>query len=124
MNFNNSIQEASKNVKGFSTNEETILVVDDSRQLVNFLADSILASLGYRSMKAFNGKTALNIIRNHQSEICLMLLDLEMPDMTGLELLRKARAAGYDVPAIMITARGSEQIAVDAFRLGVHDYLT
>ncbi len=103
--------------------EEVILVVDDTRQIANFIADNILASLGYRALKAYSGSVALEIIRGRHEDISLMLLDLEMPDMNGLELLRKATEEGYNVPAIMVTAHGSEQIVVDAFRLGVHDYL-
>lgn len=113
----------SEGLPGRTSNNETILVVDDSRQMADFMADSILASLGYQSLKAFGGKAALETIRDHHDEISLMLLDLEMPDMSGLELLRKVKDAGYKVPAIMVTAHGSEQIIVDAFRLGVHDYL-
>jgi diguanylate cyclase (GGDEF)-like protein/PAS domain S-box-containing protein len=103
--------------------KEVILVVDDTRQIANFMADDILASLGYQALKAYSGSVALEIIRGRHEEISLMLLDLEMPDMNGLDLLRKATEEGYNVPAIMVTAHGSEQIVVDAFRLGVHDYL-
>ena len=103
--------------------EEVILVVDDTRQIANFMADNILPSLGYRALRAYGGRAALEIIRTSNEEISLMLLDLEMPDMSGLEMLRKANEEGYNVPAIMVTAHGSEQIVVDAFRLGVHDYL-
>jgi len=103
--------------------EEIILVVDDTRQIANFMADHILTSLGYRSMKAYSGRTAMEIIRGRHEDISLMLLDLEMPDMSGLDVLRKANEEGFNVPAIMVTAHGSEQIVVDAFRLGIHDYL-
>jgi diguanylate cyclase (GGDEF)-like protein/PAS domain S-box-containing protein len=103
--------------------EEVILVVDDTRQIANFMADNILTSLGYRALRAYGGRAALELIRENHEQISLMLLDLEMPDMSGLEMLRKANEEGYNVPAIMVTAHGSEQIVVDAFRLGVHDYL-
>ncbi len=103
--------------------KEVILVVDDTRQIANFMADNILPSLGYRSLRAYGGIPAMELIREKHGEISLMLLDLEMPDLNGLELLRKANEEGYNVPAIMVTAHGSEQIVVDAFRLGVHDYL-
>jgi len=52
-----------------------------------------------------------------------MLLDLNLPDMSGFELLRKLADENLSIPAILITAEGSEQVAVEAFRLGVQDYL-
>lgn len=101
---------------------ETILVVDDSQELADFTAHSLLPSLGYQAEVSYDGKTALKIIRS--SPPALMLLDLEMPDITGLDLLRQLAKENITIPSILITAHGSEQVAVDAFRLGVHDYLT
>ncbi|MBN1147224.1 MAG: EAL domain-containing protein [Anaerolineales bacterium] len=100
---------------------ETILVVDDNRQLAEFIANFILPSLGYKAQAAYNGESALKIIRSSQPS--LMLLDLELPDTTGLEILRTLQQEGYNIPAILCTAHGSEHIAADAFRLGVEDYL-
>jgi diguanylate cyclase (GGDEF)-like protein/PAS domain S-box-containing protein len=100
---------------------ETILVVDDNRQIADFLAGKILRNMGYETLIAYNGKTALDVIRVRR--VSLMLLDLNLPDTTGLDLLRKLNAEGHNVPTILITAHGSEEIAVDAFRLGVQDYL-
>ena len=104
-------------------NNETILVVDDNHQIANLLAGNILPRLGYETLVAYDGKTALEIIRKHQSYISLMLLDLQLPDYNGLELLRLLANEGYSVPTVLITAQGSEQVAADAFRLGVQDYL-
>lgn len=100
---------------------ETILVVDDNRQIADFMAGRILRSMGYETLVAYNSKTALDIVRVRP--ISLMLLDLQLPDTTGLELLRKLNAEGHSVPTILVTAHGSEEIAVDAFRLGVQEYL-
>ncbi len=104
-------------------NNETILVVDDNHQIANLLAGNILPRLGYETLVAYDGKTALEIIRKHQFYISLMLLDLQLPDYNGLELLRLLANEGYSVPTVLITAQGSEQVAADAFRLGVQDYL-
>jgi PAS domain S-box-containing protein len=101
---------------------ETILVVDDNKQIGNFMARTILPSLGYQTMVAYDGKTALEIVR--KNHISLMLLDFQLGETTGLEILRHVIKEGFSIPTILITAEGSEQIAVDAFRLGVHDYLT
>jgi diguanylate cyclase (GGDEF)-like protein/PAS domain S-box-containing protein len=100
---------------------ETILVVDDNRQIADFLAGRVLRSMGYETLVAYNGKTALDIVRIRP--VSLMLLDLQLPDTNGLELLRKLNSEGHSVPTILITAHGSEEIAVDAFRLGVQEYL-
>jgi two-component system NtrC family sensor kinase len=101
---------------------ETILVVDDSHQVADFLVGELLPALGYdKTLVAHDGKKAMEVIRTHQPD--LMLLDFQLSDTTGLEVLRRSTSEGHNVPAILITAEGSEQIAVDAFRLGVQDYL-
>ena len=104
--------------------QEVILVVDDNHQIADVTAGSILPSLGYSALVAYGSYPALDIIRQHHENISLMLVDLQMPQLNGLELLRKIREEGYEIPAILATAHGSEQIAVDAFRLGVEDYLS
>jgi PAS domain S-box-containing protein len=102
---------------------ELILVVDDSRQAADFVSKNILPSLGYKGITAYGGKAGLNLLREKHKAISLMLIDLQMPDLSGLEVLRTATAEGIHVPVIMITAHSSEQVITDAFRLGVYDYL-
>jgi two-component system NtrC family sensor kinase len=104
--------------------KELILVVDDSRQSADFTAKNILPRLGYSAITAYNGRAALRVIREKHQQLSLMLLDLQMPDLSGLDLLRQLKDEGINVPAIMVTAHGSEQIIADAFRLGVYDYLS
>jgi diguanylate cyclase (GGDEF)-like protein/PAS domain S-box-containing protein len=101
--------------------KETILVVDDNRQLGDFIAYRLLPSLGYRTQTAHTGKQALQAIR--AAPPALIVLDLELPDMTGLDILRQLNQEGITIPTILFTAHGSEQIATEAFRLGVEDYL-
>jgi diguanylate cyclase (GGDEF)-like protein/PAS domain S-box-containing protein len=103
---------------------EVILVVDDNRQIADLLAYTILPSLGYETLLVYDGSSALEIVRENGQGLDLMLLDLQLPDMTGLELLRRLDKDGYSIPTILVTGHGSEQVAVDAFRLGVQDYLT
>ena len=103
-------------------NDEIIFVVDDNRQINDFWTSKILPSLGYKTLSAYDGKTALDIIKNN--EISLMLLDLQLPDMSGLDILRHLSSEGRFIPSILITANGSEHIAAEAFRLGVEDYLS
>jgi diguanylate cyclase (GGDEF)-like protein/PAS domain S-box-containing protein len=101
--------------------KETILVVDDNRQLGDFIAYRLLPSLGYSARTAYTGNSALNVIRSTPPS--LIVLDLELPDMTGLDILRQLNQEGITIPTILFTAHGSEQVAADAFRLGVEDYL-
>lgn len=100
---------------------EKILVVDDNRKMADFLAGTLLPGLGYAALVAYDGKTGLEIIR--KNAISILLLDIQLPDTTGLELLRQLRREGRKIPTIITAAHGPEQIAVDAFRLGVQDYL-
>ncbi len=101
---------------------ETILVVDDNHQIADFLSTKLLPQLGYRSLVAHTGKTALEILQ--EQSIALIVLDWELPDMQGLDILRELNDRNRSIPAILVTAHGSEQVAVEAFRLGVQDYLT
>lgn len=100
---------------------ETILVVDDNQQLANFVAKTLLPDLGYTTLVAYTARKALEIIKTRP--ISLILLDLELSDTTGFEVLRQLNTLKFNIPTILMTAHGSEQIAVEAFHLGVQDYL-
>ena len=100
----------------------TILVVDDNFEISYFLAKKLLPSFGYSTVQARSGKEGLEFIRQFQPD--LVLLDLQLPDMDGLDLLRELAKEDHTVPAILMTAHGSEQVAVDGFRLGIQDYLS
>ena len=100
---------------------ETILVVDNDLHTTDLLAAELLPLLGYQALVAHDGRGAMDRIREHQPD--LMLLDLHLPDSNGLDLLRALAREGYNIPTIITTGHGSEQVAVDAFRLGVQDYL-
>jgi len=100
---------------------EDILIIDDSREICELLAESILPELGYHATVTNTGRQGLQRLRQRQPD--LILLDLQLPDMTGLDLLRVLAQEGYDVPVILMTAHGSEGIAVEAFRLGARNYM-
>jgi diguanylate cyclase (GGDEF)-like protein/PAS domain S-box-containing protein len=102
---------------------EVILIVDDSRQISDFLAHKILPGLGYDVMVAYDGQSAFQMIKDNLLQIDLILLDLQLPDMTGLDLLERLDVESFHLPTILMTAHGSEQVAIEAFRLGVEDYL-
>lgn len=100
---------------------EEILIIDDSQQICSMLADYVLPELGYRSAIANTGRQGLYRLRQRLPD--LILLDLQLPDISGLDLLRLIAQEGYDVPVILMTAHGSEGVAVEAFRLGARNYL-
>ncbi len=115
--------ESSEPAKGGkSLPPETILVVDDNRQIANFLSTQLLPQLGYHSLVAHSGKEALRVLDD--KSVSLMVLDLELPDMQGLDILRRLEKQNRKIPAILVTGHGSEQVAVEAFRLGVQNYMT
>jgi diguanylate cyclase (GGDEF)-like protein/PAS domain S-box-containing protein len=103
---------------------EIILVVDDNRQISDFLAESMLPGLGYEVLVARDANSAIKLVKQRKANLDLMLLDLQLPDLTGLELLKRLDKDGFHIPTILMTGHGSEQVAAEAFRLGVHDYLS
>ena len=98
-----------------------ILIVDDDA-LVLESVKLLLKKSGYRVYSAANGREALNILQKRQ--IPIMLTDLKMPKMTGIELLRKAKEVNPDICIIMMTAYATVETAVEAMKLGAYDYIT
>ncbi len=96
------------------------LVVDDeapSRRLLQVH----LRALGIDPRMAADGREALAAVQ--EDPPAFMLLDLHMPHMSGMELLRSLRSAGVDVPVIVITAHGSIETVVEAMKEGAYDFL-
>jgi DNA-binding NtrC family response regulator len=99
---------------------EMILVVDDDPYIQEALGDR-LESLGYRVARASDGKQALELIDHQDPQ--LVFLDIEMPGMKGLDVLREIRAREKDFPVVMITAYGSIDLAVEAMKEGAYDFI-
>ncbi len=99
---------------------ETILVVDDEKNYLLVLS-AILEDEGYEVITALNGPQALEIQK--ASELDLILTDMKMPGMDGIELLEKAKAIDPDLPVIMMTAHGTVDKAVEAMQKGAYSYL-
>ncbi len=97
-----------------------ILVVDDERSLRELLA-IVLRREGYEVVLAEDGQTALAAL--NRGPLDLLISDIKMPDMSGVEVLRAAKASDAAIPAIMMTAFASTETAVEAMRLGACDYL-
>ena len=100
---------------------EKILVADDRRENLVFLADSVLRPEGYQVVTAMDGREAFSKALAEKPD--LIITDLKMPRMSGMEMMTALRKAGNNVPVILTTFYGSEQTAIQAFRLGARDYL-
>ena len=99
---------------------EKILVVDDEPDIVTVLS-KILEYAGYAVIKAYNGSEALELARSEGPE--LVLLDYMMPDATGLDVLRGIKTFSEDTYVIMVTGRGSEEVAATVMKAGASDYV-
>jgi OmpR family response regulator RpaB len=97
-----------------------ILIVDDEEASRRSLGD-ILRLEGYQVVIKSNGEEAVEALEEQDFDI--MLLDLKMPGMSGLEVLEKATKIAGDCKVIMLTAHGSLESAIVALRRGAHDYI-
>jgi len=97
-----------------------ILVVDDDGDIREVLGDR-LQSLGYHVFAADTAKAGLELLERQNPQ--LVLLDIEMPDMNGIDLLREIRRRGHDVTVVMITAYGTVERAVEAMKEGAYDFI-
>lgn len=100
---------------------ECILVVDDGKENREFIAEYVLRPYGYVGLSARDGAEGLALLERHTPD--LILLDYQMPRMNGVEMLQQMEALGYKIPVILMTFYGSEDVAVEVYRLGVQDYI-
>ncbi|MBK8934733.1 MAG: response regulator [Chloroflexi bacterium] len=100
---------------------ERILIIDDSREIVKHLTEHVLPTFGYKTLYAYDGQSGLARIREMQPD--LVMLDFNLPEMTGLDVLQQMAQESISTPVILMTGYGSEQSAIEAFRLGAKDYL-
>ena len=97
-----------------------ILVVDDEESIREFF-QIMLKREGYQVLTAANGREGLECLKKNQ--IDLIISDIQMPEMSGLELLSKVKELDPEMVVLMITAFGSTEIAVDAMKRGAYDYI-
>ena len=97
-----------------------VLVVDDEPPIRKLLRTG-LGTQGYQTLDASNAKAALDLMSDKPD---LVILDLGLPDMQGLDLLRQIRAQREDVPIVVLSSRGDETAKVEALDLGADDYVT
>jgi DNA-binding response OmpR family regulator len=97
-----------------------VLVVEDESRIASFVAKGLAAN-GYLVDRAATGAAALDAVADQIPD--LVVLDLGLPDMDGLEVLRRLRAEGSEPPVIVLTARGTVDERVRGLDVGADDYL-
>lgn len=97
-----------------------ILIVDDEQSIQTSLA-GILQDEGYQTSRASDGETALKLIEEEAPD--LVLLDIWMPGMDGISVLKKIRAPGESMQVIMMSGHATIETAVTATKLGAHDFI-
>ena len=100
---------------------KSLLIVDDDGLIRSFMT-TVLAEDGYAVEEAASGSEGLAKLKGGAFD--LVITDLRMPDMSGLDLMAKAKEMGTDCRWIVITAYGSIKNAVEAMKIGASDYLT
>lgn len=101
--------------------KSNILVVDDENIARQSLTE-ILKLEGYSVVSVSNGQAAVEHVRTHPVD--LMVVDLRMPGMDGLQVIQVVNQTSPDTEVILLTAHGSTDSAIQALRLRIHDYLT
>jgi two-component system NtrC family response regulator len=99
---------------------ETILIVDDEKNYPPILS-AVLEEEGYETLTAASGMEALDVLA--ASDVDLVLTDMKMPGMDGIELLEKIKQTRPDIPVIMMTAHGTVDKAVEAMQKGAYSYV-
>ncbi len=99
---------------------ETILIVDDEKNYPLILS-AVLEEEGFATLTANSGSKAIRILG--QSDVDLVLTDMKMPSMDGIELLEKVKAKDPELPVIMMTAYGTVEKAVEAMKKGAYNYI-
>lgn len=102
---------------------DKILIVEDEPDIALTLKIA-LESAGYESSWAADGETALKILLDEKENYNLVLLDIRMPGIDGVEVLKRLRNSNCNVAVIMMSGHGSEDLAVECIKIGAEDYLS
>ncbi|UCG84872.1 MAG: response regulator [Gemmatimonadota bacterium] len=97
-----------------------VLIVDDEQELVSAIGER-LGLRGFRTKGVTSGEAALDYLAEHSCDV--VLLDVKMPDLGGLEVLKRIRQLHPDTQVLMLTGHGSRRDAEEGMRLGAYDYL-
>lgn len=99
---------------------DTILIVDDEKNYPLILS-AVLAEEGFETLTAHSGQEALDLLAN--SDVDLVLTDMKMPSMDGIDLLERIKQKNPELPVIMMTAHGTVEKAVEAMQKGAYNYI-
>ncbi|GMR25615.1 MAG: sigma-54 dependent transcriptional regulator [Ignavibacteria bacterium] len=103
-----------------SGTKANILIIDDEERIRNVLSD-IFYKKGFNTLSASNGEEGLKVIGEKDTDVAL--LDLVLPEMNGIEVLKKIKDIDHSLPVIMITAYGTVPNAVEAIKQGAFDFV-
>lgn len=104
-----------------SETKGTILIIDDEKGVGDILK-KILGKEGYDVHAVTRGQDGVKLVR--EKDVHLVILDIKMPEMDGIEVLQKIHEIKKDVVVIMLTAYGTLTTAREAMKLGAYDYIT
>jgi len=99
---------------------ETVLIVDDEKNYPPILS-AVLEDEGFEALTAYSGEEALSVLKT--SEVDLVLTDMKMPSLDGIELLERIKEKDPELPVIMMTAHGTVEKAVEAMQKGAYNYI-
>ena len=97
-----------------------VLIIDDEEELAAVIADR-LEFRGIKAQTAIDGESALKMIKSDPPNI--VLLDLMLPGMNGLEVLKKIKTLELNIPIILLTGYGSKEMTLEGMNLGAFDYI-
>lgn len=98
-----------------------LLIVDDETKICDLLT-RFFTSLGFQTTTAQSGRQALSLLEAGAPDY--LLLDIRMPDLSGLEVLRQAKSRHPDLKVVMVSALADSETMDEAFRCGASDYVT
>ncbi|MHC4310544.1 MAG: response regulator transcription factor [Planctomycetota bacterium] len=101
---------------------KTILLIDDEEDFSTLLKLNIENTTEYEALVANGGEVGLELVKKHRPD--LVLLDIMMPGMDGMETLERIKATAPDLPVAMVTAVYKEEEAKRCFDAGAYDYIT
>lgn len=99
-----------------------ILVVDDDKNICKMIEITLRKEKSYDVISATNGEACLKIVRESPPD--LVLLDIQMPGIDGIETLKRLREEEPKIPVVMMSAHGTIEKAVQSMKLGAHDFIT
>lgn len=104
--------------------EETIFIVDDDKDIINLLK-TMLKKIGYKNLLHDNGSKIMELIDTMENIPALVVLDINMPEVNGLDVLKHMRNSDKwaEVPVILLTAANDVETVKKAVKFGTNDYL-